>query len=91
MEALLEGGFTIARDLQADKMGALKHLLRMAVLMDEVKDDFYMTQAPMQALLRLFAALAPIGRMVDSTGERNGGCQCISRGTVGEGLAGSSV
>ena len=28
---------------------------------------------------------------VDSTGERNGLCQCISRGTVGEGLARSSV
>src|SRR5215204_7128769 len=28
---------------------------------------------------------------VDSTGERNGQCQCISRGTVGEGLARSSV
>jgi transposase len=26
-----------------------------------------------------------------STGERNGGCQCISRGTVGESLAGSAV
>src|SRR3954451_16118672 len=25
-----------------------------------------------------------------STGERNGGCQCISRGTVGESLAGST-
>jgi transposase len=28
---------------------------------------------------------------VDSTGERNGGGQCISRGTIGESLAGSSV
>jgi quercetin dioxygenase-like cupin family protein len=64
MEALLEGGFTIARDLQADKKGALKHLLRMAVLLDEARADFYMTQAPMQALLRLFAALAPVGRLL---------------------------
>jgi len=64
MEALLEGGFTIARDLQADKKGVLKHLLRMAVLLDETSDDFYMTQWPMQALLRLFAALAPIGRLL---------------------------
>ena len=30
-------------------------------------------------------------KRVDSTGERNGGGQCISRGTVGEGLAGSGV
>lgn len=64
MEALLEGGFTIARDLQADRRGALKHLLRMAMLLDEVKDDFYMVQAPMQTLLRLFATLAPIGRLL---------------------------
>ena len=64
MEALLEGGFTIARDLQADKKGALKHLLRMAVLLDETRDDFYMTQVPVQALLSLFAALAPIGRLL---------------------------
>ena len=28
---------------------------------------------------------------VDSTGERNGFCQCSSWGAVGEGLAGSSV
>ncbi len=28
---------------------------------------------------------------VYSTGERNGGSQCISRGAVGEGLAGSGV
>jgi quercetin dioxygenase-like cupin family protein len=64
MEALLQGGFTIARDLQADKKGALKHLLRMAVLLDEARADFYMTQASMQALLSLFAALAPIGRLL---------------------------
>ncbi len=64
MEELLEGGFTIARDLQADKRGALKHLLRMAMLLDDVKDDFYMTQAPARVLLRLFAALAPVGRLL---------------------------
>jgi quercetin dioxygenase-like cupin family protein len=64
MEEMLEGGFTIARDLQADKRGALKHLLRMAVLLDDIKDDFYMSRAPTQALLRAFAALAPIGRLL---------------------------
>jgi hypothetical protein len=34
----------------------------MAVLLDEARADFHMTRAAMQALLRLFAALAPIGR-----------------------------
>jgi hypothetical protein len=61
---MLEGGFTIARDLQADKWGALEHLLRMAVLLDDIKDDFYMSRASMQALLRLFAALGPLGRLL---------------------------
>ena len=63
-EEMLEGGFTIARDLQADKWGALEHVLRMAVLLDDIKDDFYMSRASMQALLRLFAALGPLGRLL---------------------------
>jgi quercetin dioxygenase-like cupin family protein len=67
MEEMLEGSFNISRDLQVDKRGALKHLLRLAVLMDEVKDDFYLTQAPMQALLVLFASLAPVGRLLGYT------------------------
>jgi len=91
MEELLEGGFTIARDLQADKKGTLKHLFRMAVLLDDVKDDFYMTQAPAQMLLRLFAALAPVGRLLgyeplQSTGQR-GAAPKVARGiTVGSTL-----
>jgi quercetin dioxygenase-like cupin family protein len=63
-EEMLEGGFTIARDLQADKRGALEHLLRMAVLLDDIKDDFYMSSVYMQALLRMFAALGPLGRLL---------------------------
>jgi quercetin dioxygenase-like cupin family protein len=91
MEALLEGGFTIARDLQADKKGALKHLLRMAVLLDEVRADFYMTQAPMQALLRLFAALAPVGRLLgyeplQSEGQRGASTTVVWGVAVGGGL-----
>lgn len=64
MEALLEGGFTIARDLQADKKGAPKHLLRLAMLLDEARSDFYMSSWHGQTLLRSFAALAPIGRLL---------------------------
>jgi quercetin dioxygenase-like cupin family protein len=91
MEALLEGGFTIARDLQADKKGALKHLLRMAVLLDEARADFYMTQAPIQALLRLFAALAPIGRLLgyeplQSEGRRGASTAVVGDVAVGGGL-----
>ncbi len=36
----------------------------MAVLLDDIKDDFYMSRASMQALLRLFAALGPLGRLL---------------------------
>lgn len=64
MEALLEGGFTIARDLQADKKAAPKHLLRIAMLLDEARSDFYMSRWHAQVLLRAFAALAPIGRLL---------------------------
>ena len=91
MEALLEGGFTIARDLQVDKRGALRHLLRMAVLLDEVRDDFYMTQVPMQALLRLFAALAPLGRLLgyeslQREGRRGASTTMVGGVAVGSGL-----
>ncbi len=90
-EEMLEGGFTIARDLQADKRGALKHLLRMAVLLDEVRDDFYMTQVPMQPLLRLFAALAPIGRLLgyeplQSEGQQGPATKMVGGVAVGSGL-----
>ena len=91
MEALLEGGFTIARDLQADKRCALKHLLRMAVLLDEVRDDFYMTQVPMQTLLRLFAALAPIGRLLGYEPLQSEGQQGPATKMVGSVAAGSGL
>jgi hypothetical protein len=91
IEALLEGGFTIARDLQADKKGALKHLLRMAVLLDEARADFYMTSWPKQALLRAFAALAPIGRLLgyeplQSEGRRGASTAVVVGVVVGGGL-----
>ena len=89
-EAMLEGGFTIARDLQADKRGALEHLLRMAVLLDDIKDDFYMSWAPLQALLRLFAALAPLGRVLGYEPVYGEGRRGISHEVV-EGLAAGTV
>jgi quercetin dioxygenase-like cupin family protein len=91
MEALLEGGFTIARDLQADKKGALKHLLRLAVLLDEARADFYMTQPAMQALLGLFTALAPVGRLLGyeplhGEGRRGASITVVGGVAVGGGL-----
>jgi hypothetical protein len=46
MEVLLKVGFEIARDLKTEKKGIPKHLLRMMVLANEAKDDFYFTEAP---------------------------------------------
>jgi quercetin dioxygenase-like cupin family protein len=64
MEHMLETGFAIARDFEADKKGALKHLLRAAVLLEEIKEDFYFTRASMRALMAVFVALAPLGRLL---------------------------
>jgi quercetin dioxygenase-like cupin family protein len=90
-EEMLEGGFTIARDLQADKRGMLEHLLRMAVLLDDIKDDFYMSRAPEQVLLRSFAALAPIGRLLGyeplrSEEQRGAASRVVGGVAVGSGL-----
>jgi hypothetical protein len=39
-------------------------VLRAAVLLDNIKDDFYFTGWSMRALMTLFTALAPVGRLV---------------------------
>ena len=64
MEDLLEIGSLIMKDLQRDKIGAPKHLLRLAVLASEAKDDFYFTQRPFQASLALFGTLGSVGRLL---------------------------
>src|SRR5215204_1992786 len=63
-EHMLETGFAIAQDLEADKKGVLKHVLRAAVLLDEIKEDFYFTGAPLRVLMAVFVALAPVGRLL---------------------------
>ncbi len=62
MEQMLESGFGIAGDLWMDKRHAIQHLLRAAILMDEVKDDFHFTGFSMRAVTAAFVALAPVGR-----------------------------
>jgi quercetin dioxygenase-like cupin family protein len=68
MEAFIETGSRIAWDLKTDKWGAPKHLLRLAMLVDEAKPDFCFTQVPIQASWALFATLAPIGRLLGHRG-----------------------
>ena len=70
MELMLEAGSAIARDFAANKRGAVKHLFRMAVLMDQINDDFYFTGFSMQGLMRLLVVLAPVGRLLGSRTER---------------------
>lgn len=62
MELMLEEGIAIARDWAADKRVVVSCLLRAAVLLEEIKDDFYFTGWRMRVVLRLLLALAPLGR-----------------------------
>ncbi len=64
IEDLLELGPLIMGDPKRDKIGAPKHLLRLAVLASEAKDDFYFTQTPIQASQALFAAPGSVGRLL---------------------------
>jgi quercetin dioxygenase-like cupin family protein len=64
MEVLLEVGSEITRDLKTDKKGIPKHLLRMMVLANGAKNDFYFTSAPRparKAFSALLGALAYVG------------------------------
>jgi quercetin dioxygenase-like cupin family protein len=63
MELMLDTGSRIARDFAANKAGALKHVLQVAVLLDQIKDDFYFTGWPMRALMTFCVAIAPVGRL----------------------------
>jgi quercetin dioxygenase-like cupin family protein len=86
MEHMLEAGSTIARDFEADKKGALKHLLRAAVLLDEIKEDFYFTGVSMRALMAVFVALAPVGRLLGyGSGEREDGGHATAVSREGRG------
>ena len=74
MENLLELGSLIAGDLKRDKVGVPKHLLRLAVLASEAKDDFYFTQIHIQASLALFGALGSVGRLLGYEGGQSRDC-----------------
>jgi hypothetical protein len=93
MEHMLETGFAIAQDFEADKKGALKHLLRAAVLLDEIKEDFYFTGVSMRALMAVFVALAPVGRLLGyGTGYQEDGDQAAAVGSEGRrGLPSAAV
>ena len=92
-EHMLEPGFAIARALEADKKGVLKHVLRAAVLLDEIKEDFYFTGAPLRTLMTVFVALAPIGRLLGyGPGYREDDNQAtVVRSDEGRGLPSASV
>ena len=93
MEHMLEAGSAIARDFEADKRGALKHLLRAAVLLDDIKEDFYFTGVSMRALMAVFVALAPVGRLLGyGTGYQEDSDQAAGVGSGGKrGLPSAAV
>jgi len=93
MEHMLETGFAIARDFEADKRGALKNLLQAAVLLAEIKEDFYFTAAPLRALMAMFVTLAPIGRLLGyGTSYHEDGDQAVVAGNEGKrGLPSAAV
>ena len=93
MEHMLETGFAIARDFEADKRGALKNLLQAAVLLAEIKEDFYFTAAPLRALMAMFVTLAPIGRLLGyGTSYHEDGDQAVAAGNEGKrGLPSAAV
>lgn len=72
MELMLEEGSAIARDFAANKRGAPGHLLRAAVLMETINDDFHFTGWAMRALMALFVAFAPLGRLLGYGGGAQG-------------------
>lgn len=66
-ETLIETAFDIAWDLETDRMGTPKHLLRIFILLDEAGAEFYPTGVPApawSAFLILVATLARVGRML---------------------------
>jgi quercetin dioxygenase-like cupin family protein len=64
-EPLIETAFALAADLKKNKLAVPGRLLRLAVLLDGSREDFYSTQIPLpvwRAGLALNAALARVGR-----------------------------
>ncbi len=82
MEDLLELGSLIMGDLKRDKIGAPKHLLRLAVLTSEAKEDFYFTQRHIQASLALFGALGSLGRLLGYEASREAVGRSEGRGRL---------
>jgi len=62
MELLLEAGSRIARDFSNNKKALPKHLLRAAVVLSEIRSDFYFTSWSLRAMMAALVALAPAGR-----------------------------
>jgi mannose-6-phosphate isomerase-like protein (cupin superfamily) len=88
-ETLLETGFALVQDMQNDRLGTPKHLLRAAILLEEAGDEFYPTAIPEPVWTALISALARLGRMLgyDPRHPERGGSQGAK--LVAAGLAGA--
>ena len=93
-ENLIETAFAIAADLESDKMGAPKHLLRLSILLDGSREDFYPTRIPMpvwKAVLALNAALARAGRSLGYDDGRTAGGRSVRAGLLAAGTLAALV
>ena len=70
LEALIEAGFALARDLKTDRKNAPKHLPPMIMLVSEAKHEFYLTAVPRPARGAFSALLGALAYVVGRLGYR---------------------
>ena len=68
LEALIEVGFALARELKTDRKKAPKHLPRMIMLVNEAKHEFYLTAVPRPARVAFAALLGVLAYAVGRLG-----------------------
>jgi mannose-6-phosphate isomerase-like protein (cupin superfamily) len=68
LEALIEVGFALARDLKTDRKNVPKHLPRMIMLANEAKHEFYLTAVPRPARGAFSALLGALAYVIRRLG-----------------------
>lgn len=74
LEALLESGFALARDLRTDRKNVPKRLPHIIMLANEAKHEFYLTAVPKPARAAFSVLLGALAYVVGRLGyEKSGG------------------
>jgi len=68
LEAQIEVGVALARDLKTDRKNAPKHLPRTIMLVNEAKHEFYLTAVPRPARVAFAALLGALAYVVGGLG-----------------------